>query len=177
MLTGNDIAVLLGFLAAAITLAGFAGIVTSVDRSTAQATSVVIAFRIRNMVLAAFYMAFLSLLPITIDAFEIFPSTVWQFCCMAAAIGIAWMIFTVFSQRMRMTRTSSQGFSLSLFVTLQLIAYTAIALDLAAAAGIIVVKGAFFASLCQLLFVMLSLFYRMILVVDQAAQAKSEDAN
>jgi len=96
---------------------------------------------------------------------------------MAAAIGIAWMIFTVFSQRMRMTRTSSQGFSLSLFVTLQLIAYTAIALDLAAAAGIIVAKGAFFASLCQLLFVMLSLFYRMILVVDQAAQAKSEDAN
>ena len=47
-MTGNDISVLLGFLAAAIALAGFAGIVTSIDRGAAVASNEVISFRVRN---------------------------------------------------------------------------------------------------------------------------------
>jgi hypothetical protein len=47
---GNDVAVLLGFLTAAIALAGFAGIVTSIDRGAAVASNEVISFRARNLV-------------------------------------------------------------------------------------------------------------------------------
>ena len=35
-MTGNDVAVLLSFLAAGVALAGFAGIVTSIDRRVAE---------------------------------------------------------------------------------------------------------------------------------------------
>src|SRR5579863_8755102 len=52
-MTGNDIAVLLGFLAAAIALTGFAGIVTSIDRSAAVASNEVISFRVSNLVTSA----------------------------------------------------------------------------------------------------------------------------
>jgi hypothetical protein len=63
-MTGNDVAVLMGSLAAAIALAGFAGIVTSIDRRAAVASNEVISFRVRNLVTSAVASVFLSLLPV-----------------------------------------------------------------------------------------------------------------
>src|ERR1700759_915421 len=71
---GNDIAVLLGFLAAAVALAGFAGIVTSIDRGAAVASNEVISFRVRNLVTSAVLSVLLSLQPVLLEALELFPS-------------------------------------------------------------------------------------------------------
>ena len=73
-MTGNDIAVLIGFLASAIALAGFAGIVTSIDRGAAVASNEVISFRTRNLVTSAVTSVVLSLLPVLLEALELFPS-------------------------------------------------------------------------------------------------------
>ncbi len=81
-MTGNDVAVLLGFLAAAIALTGFAGIVTSIDRSAAVASNEVISFRVRNLVTSAVASVFLSLLPILLEGLELFLARApWQRCC------------------------------------------------------------------------------------------------
>jgi hypothetical protein len=52
-MTGNGIAVRMGFLAAAIALDGFARIVTSIDRGAAVASNEVISFRVRHLVHSA----------------------------------------------------------------------------------------------------------------------------
>src|SRR5580692_12230659 len=85
-MTGNDIAVLLGFLAAAIALAGFAGIVTSIDRGAAVASNEVISFRVRNLVTSSVLSVLLSLLPVLLEGLELFHSSLWQRCCVVAAL-------------------------------------------------------------------------------------------
>ncbi|MEA2746064.1 MAG: hypothetical protein QOI41_207, partial [Myxococcales bacterium] len=96
-MTGNDIAVLLGFLAAAVALAGFAGIVTSIDRGAAIASNEVISFRVRNLVTSAVASVFLSLLPVLLEALELFQSHLWQRCCVVSAIGIGALLFSLLS--------------------------------------------------------------------------------
>ena len=116
-MTGNDIAVLLGFLTAAIALAGFAGIVTSIDRGAAVASNEVISFRARNLVTSAVTLVFLSLLPVLLEALELFQSSLWQRCCVVSAIGIGARLFSLLSARLRMRGGKDAGLSRSLFAT------------------------------------------------------------
>src|SRR5450755_3223448 len=102
-MTGNDIAVLLGFLAAAVALAGFAGIVTSIDRGAAVASNEVISFRVSYLVTSAVTSVFLSLLPVLLDALELFLSSLWQRCCVVSAITIGALLFSLVLARMRMS--------------------------------------------------------------------------
>lgn len=176
MLTGNDVAVLLGFLAAAITLAGFSGIVTAIDRSAAPASSEIISFRMRSMVVNAIYITILALLPVIIDALEVLPQTRWQFCNMIAAVTLGWAIASAISHVMQMTLLTRRGFSNSTLVVLVMLAAVAISLNIVATAGAISGKGAYFFALFHSLFVMLSLFYRIILVADEAARGRPRDA-
>ncbi len=175
MLTDNDVTVLLGFLASAITLAGFSGIITAIDRSAAPASSEVIAFRVQHLVVTAIYMTVLALLPIIIDAMEVLPQTRWQFCTLIAAVTVGWSIGSAISMRMRMTRQTSRGISNPLFVMIVLMAAIAIALNIIATAGLIASKGAYFFVQFHLLILMLSLFRRVMLTVDEAARTKSAD--
>ncbi len=114
-MTGNDVAVLLGFLAAAIALTGFAGIVTSIDRSAAVASNEVISFRVRNLVTSAVASVFLSLLPILLEGLELFKSSLWQRCCVVSAICIGAFLFSLVSARLRLTGGKVAGLSHSLF--------------------------------------------------------------
>src|SRR3954463_13480379 len=101
-MNGNDIAVLLGFLTASIALAGFAGIVTSIDRGAAVATNEVISFRVRNLVTSAVASGMLALLPVLISALEIFESTLWQRCCVVGVIVIGGLLLSLVSARVKM---------------------------------------------------------------------------
>ena len=176
MLTGNDVTVLMGFLASAITLAGFSGIITAIDRSVAPASSEVIAFRVHNLVVTAIYLTTLALLPVIIDALEVLPQTRWQFCTMIAAITVGWGISSAVSARMRMTSHTSRGISNFLFAVAVLMASAAIALNITATTGIIAGRGAYYFAQFHLLFLMLSLFRRMMLTVDEASREKSRTA-
>src|SRR5271165_6183608 len=103
MMTGDDTAVLLGFLAAAIALAGFAGIVTSIDRGAAVASNEVISFRVRNLVTSAVISVLLSLLPVVLEALEFFRSSLWQRSCVVSATAIGALLFSLLSGRLRLS--------------------------------------------------------------------------
>jgi hypothetical protein len=168
-MNGNDIAVLVGILAASIALAGFAGIVTSIDRRAAVASNEVISFRVRNLVTSAVGSVFLSLLPIVLEALELFPSSLWQRCCVAAAIGIGALLISLMSARLRMKGGKDAGLSRSLFaanITLGAIAFGVL---LTGAWGGVAARGAYFTGLCYLLFLMCTLFHRMVAMADAAA--------
>ncbi|MDB5216957.1 MAG: hypothetical protein JWO86_4884 [Myxococcaceae bacterium] len=168
-MTGNDIAVLLGFLAAAVALAGFAGIVTSIDRGAAIASNEVISFRVRNLVTSAVASVFLSLLPVLLEALELFQSHLWQRCCVVSAIGIGALLFSLLSARLRMRGGTDAGLSGSLFVTNMTLGALAFGVLVAGASGAVAGRGAYFTGLFYLLYLMCTLFHRMVAMADAAA--------
>jgi len=169
-MTGNDTAVLLGFLAAAIALAGFAGIVTSIDRGAAVASNEVISFRVRNLVTSAVLSVFLSLLPVVLDALELSRSSLWQRCCVVSAIGIGARLFSLMSARLQMRGGKDTGLSHSLFATNLTLGALAFGVLVAGAYGAVAGRGAYFTGLYYLLYLMCTLFYRMVAMADAAAR-------
>jgi hypothetical protein len=168
-MTGNDTAVLLGFLAAAIALAGFAGIVTSIDRGAAVASNEVISFRVRNLVTSAVASVLLSLLPVLLEALELFRSVLWQRCCVVSAVGIGALLFSLLSGRLQM-RGQDAGLSRSLFATNLTLGALAFGVLVAGAYGAVAGRGAYFTGLYYLLYLMCTLFYRMVAMADAAAR-------
>ncbi len=167
-MTGNDVAVLLGFLAAAIALAGFAGIVTSIDRGAAVASNEVISFRVQNLVTFAVASVFLSLLPVLFEALELFQSCLWQRCCVVSAIGIGALLFSLVSARARMGGKDA-GLSRSLFAANLTLGALAIGVVVTGASGAVAARGAYFTGLFYLLYLMCTLFHRMVAMADAAA--------
>jgi len=168
-MTGNDIAVLLGFLGAAVALAGFAGIVTSIDRGAAVASNEVISFRVRNLVTSAVALVFLSLLPVLLEALELFPSSLWRRCCVVSAIGIGSLTLSLLSARRRMTDGKDSGLSRSLFAANMTFGALAFGVLITGASGAVPARGAYFAGLFYLLYLMCTLFHRMVAMADAAA--------
>ena len=171
---GSDIAVLLGFLAAAIALAGFAGIVTSIDRGAAVASNEVISFRVRNLVTSAVASVFLSLLPILLEALELFESSLWQRCCVVSAIGIGALLFSLMSARRRMRDGKDAGLSRSLFAANLTLGALAVGVLITGACGAVAGRGAYFTGLAYLLYLMCTLFHRMVAMADAAAAKKKQ---
>jgi hypothetical protein len=168
-MVGNDVAVLLGFLAAAIALAGFAGIVTSIDRGAGVASNEVISFRVSNLVTSAVASVFLSLLPVLLEALQLFPATLWQRCCVVSAVGIGALLCSLVAARLRMRGGKAAGLSHALFATnLTLGAFACVVL-VAGASGAVAGRGAYFTGLFYLLYLMCTLFHRMVAMADAAA--------
>ena len=168
MLEGNDVAVLLAFFAAAITLAGSSGIITAIDRSSASASSEVITFRLKNLIGSAFYLAGLSLLPVILDAMEVVPQTFWQFCVMCSAIVLAWSLASAISSMEQLNQKTGRGLSLMLAIFMFTVGFAVLILDLLGAGGLVAARGVYFLTLSQFLTVILAMFYRIILVAIDA---------
>jgi hypothetical protein len=169
-MTGSDIAVLLGFLAAAVALAGFAGIVTSIDRGAAVASNEVISFRVSYLVTSAVASVLLSLLPILLEALEVFQSSLWQRCCVVSAIAIGALLFSLVAARLRMRGGKDAGLSRSLFATNVTLGALAFGVLVTGAFGAIAGRGAYFTGLFYLLYLMCTLFHRMVAMADDAAR-------
>jgi hypothetical protein len=167
-MTGNDIAVLLGFLAAAIALAGFAGIVTSIDRGAAVASNEVISFRVRSLVTSAVALVCLSVLPVLLEALELFQSSLWQRCCVVSAVGIGARLVSLLSARRRMIGKDA-GLSRSLFATNLSLGALAFGVLVTGALGAVAARGAYLTGLFYLLYLMCTLFHRMVAMADAAA--------
>jgi hypothetical protein len=151
-MNGNDIAVLLGLLAASIALAGFAGIVTSIDRGAAVASNEVISFRVKNLVTFAVVSVVLSLVPILIDGLELSSAKV-----------------SLLAARLRMRDGKDAGLSRSLFAINVTFGALGLGVQAIGALGLIASRGAYFVGLFYLLFVMCTLFHRMVAMADAAA--------
>ena len=168
MLAGNDIAVLLAFFAASVSLAGFSGIITAIDRAAAPASSEVIAFRLHTLVTNALILAMSALLPLTMEALEVVPQTLWQFSAMCAAIILSASLAPALQAFFQLVRGRSRGLSLPLGLFLITGGFLAMTLDILAAGGIVPARGAYFLTLTQLLIIVLAMFYRIILIAIDA---------
>lgn len=170
-MSGNDIAVLMSLMGAAVALAGFAGIVTSIDRSALGVSSGVITFRVLNLIVAALTSVVLAMLPILIEALEIARHSLWQFASMAGAGAIAALTIAAFFARMRMRHGHDQGLSRPLFVANLTLGSMAVLVEVAGAIGALPGRGAYFVGLFYLQYLMGTLFYRMVHMADEAARS------
>jgi hypothetical protein len=170
MLNGNDIAVLMSVMGAAVALAGFAGIVTSIDRSTVGASSAVITFRVRNLIVCAIASAFLAMLPILLDGLEVARESLWQFAAMIGAVTVASQVIGALVGRISI-RGRDQGLSRTLFFANMTLGTAAVLTELAGTAGLVPARGAYLLGLFFLQYVMATLFYRMIHMADEAARS------
>jgi hypothetical protein len=159
-------------MAAAVALAGFAGIVTSIDRRTVGATPQVISFRVHALTLAALLSILLALLPIVVEALAIAPTTLWQFACVFSASVIALLSIVIVVARLRMTG-ADRGFSQPVFVASIALGGVAVVAGVLGAGGFIPARGAYYLGEVFLLYQMFMLFYRMLLMADEASRAAS----
>jgi len=159
----------MSFLAAAIALAGFAGIVTSIDRRTVGASSEVITFRVRTLVIAAVLSVLLAMLPILVEALEIATATLWQFVSVIGAAGTAAISIYVVLLRRRMAGVD-QGLSRPTFFTGLVLGIVVTVSEILGAGGWLPGRGAYFLGLAFLQFQMCMLFYRMVRMADDAAR-------
>jgi len=168
MLAGNDVAVLLAFFGASVSLAGVSGIITAIDRGAAPASSEVIVFRLHNLVRSAIILAISALLPLVIEALEVAPQTLWQFGAMCAAIILSVSLASALQMFVQLVKGRSRGLSLPIGVFLITSGLLAMFLDILAAGGFVPARGAYFLTLTQLLTTILTMFYRIILIAIDA---------
>ncbi len=169
-MSGNDIAVLLGFLAAAIALAGFAGIVTSIDRGAAVASNEVISFRVTNLVTSALASAFLAMLPIVVDALELSPSRLWERCSVVSAVTVGALLVSLMAARLKMRGGADAGLSRPLFAVNIALGVLSFGVLVAGVSGAVAARGGYFSGLFYLLYLMCTLFHRMVAMADAAAK-------
>ena len=168
MLTGNDVAVLLAFFGASVSLAGFSGIITAIDRGRAPASAEVIVFRLQTLVRNSLLLAMCSLSPLVFEALEIAPQTLWQFSVTCAAIILAASLSSAGLAFLQLLKSRSRGLSTTLGLVLIACGMTVLFLDILGAAGLFPARGALFLTLVQLLMIILTMFYRIILIAIDA---------
>jgi len=170
MLSGDDIVVLVGVMGAAVALAGFASLVTSIDRSAIGASAAVISFQVRNLIIGAWAAVLLSWFPIGLSALEIAQGSLWQCASMIGAWVLGAVAYRAWIDRGHLRGRAGVGFSRVLFAVDFGLAAVAILVAMFGAAGAIPGKGAFLVSVFYLLFFTGTLFYRMIEMADEAAR-------
>lgn len=171
MLTGNDVAVLLAFFGASLSLAGFSGIITAIDRRAAPVSSEVIVFRLQNLIRNAFILAVSALLPLIFEALEVMPQTLWEFSAMCAAIILSVSLGSALQAFLELAKGGSRGLSIPLGLFLIICGFLAMILDILAAGGLVPARGAYFLTLTQLLMITLTMFYRIILIAIDATNS------
>jgi len=175
-MSGNDVAVLLAVMATATALAGFAGIVTSIDRRTVGASSSVISFRINLLVVGAIIGILLSLLPIVLEAFEVPTARLWRISSAVAAVGLAVGMTRVVIARVRMSHGLDHGLSRGFFAWNVIIQVAAVIVLTMGAFDVVPARGAYLLNAFVHLHSMSLNFYRIMHMVDESARAIPADA-
>jgi len=177
MLSGDDIVVLMSVLASAIALAGFASLVTSIDRNAVGTSAEVISFQVRNLIVGAWGAALLSLFPIALDALQIAQRSLWQCASMIGSWVLSAVAWRAWTGRRNLRGERATGFSRALFAFDIGLSIAANIVAVLGAAGAIPGKGAFLMCVFYLLILAGTLFYRMIQLADEAARgAVQKDA-
>lgn len=171
-MTDNDVAILLGYAAAAIALAGFSSLVTSIDRRQIGVGSDVISLRIRSLITISFMLVFLSLFPPVLEGLGVEIDLLWIISCAASLVFFLPMLIQQASQQLQRSKLNEQGFSWSLYWLVVSLALIGSSSAVAGLLDILAPRGAFFAALLSCLAIIFSFFYRIVLMVDDGARIK-----
>lgn len=133
---------LLAFMAAAIAIAGFAGIVALIDRGTVRVAPELASFRVRSLVYSAMWAVVLSVAPL-LAILSNAPRGVWQYgCIIEAACLLSFVIATTYNVQ-RFRRGRAAGIRMPGAYLLLLMAIASLAFLGAGAMGAVSASGAY----------------------------------
>lgn len=157
---------LLAFMAAAIALAGFAGIVALIDRGAARVAPELASFRVRWLVYSAMWVVILSIAPL-LAILSNAPRGVWQYgCIVEAAILLIFMIVTMYNVR-RFMRGRALGIRMAGAYLMWLLSLGALAWLVAGGAGVVSASGAYAGGVFWFLLSSLQNFMRLVFSLDE----------
>lgn len=171
-MTDNDVATLLSFAAAAIALAGFSSLVTSIDRRRVGVGHEVISLRIRSLISIAFSLVLLAFLPIILEGFVIEIDLLWAISCAAGIAFFLPMLAVQVTHQFQRSKLDQQGFSWSLYWTNVSLTFFGSGIAASGILDLIPARGAYFLVLLSGLAIVFAFFHRIVVMVDEGARVE-----
>lgn len=172
-MTDNDVATLLSFAAAAIALAGFSSLVTSIDRRRVGVGHEVISLRIRSLIAIAFNVVLLAFLPIILEGLAIETDLIWVLSCYAGIAFFLPMLAVQVTQQFHRSKLNEQGFSWSLYWTNVSLSLVGAGIAVSGAVALIPARGAYFIVLLSGIAIVFAFFHRIVIMVDDGARIET----
>jgi hypothetical protein len=163
---------LLAFLATAVTLAGFTGIVTFIDRGAARVSPELISFRLRSLILVAVSTIMLSVLPL-LATLLVPGSDVWPLAC---ALQAGWAAYYI-ARTVRIRRTfqgeSAHGIHLGQYYVAMAAGIGTIGILSAGTLGYLPADASYATGVFWFLMLVVSFFRRLVFVLDDSLKNSS----
>ena len=159
---------LLAFLAAAVALTGFTGIVALIDRGAAQVSLELASFRLRSLILTAFSTIIMSATPLLAIALIGESQTLWRvFCGLQAICNVA---FTVRGLVLRQTfrGEAARGIRLGQFYATSAVGGLATAILLAGAFNYLPAPASYATGVFYFLLIVAVFFMRLVFMLDES---------
>lgn len=163
---------LMAFLATAVTLAGFTGIVTSIDRGAARVSPALISFRLRSLILVAVSTIVLSVTPLL--ATLLVPGfDVWPLACGLQAGWAAFYIVRTVNMRRTFQGESAQGIHLGQYYIAMCAGVIVIGILGAGTLGYLPADASYATGVFWFLMLVVSFFRRLVFVLDESLRNSS----
>jgi hypothetical protein len=159
---------LLAFLAAAVALAGFTGIVALIDRGAAQVSQELASFRLRFLILTALSTIVLSVTPLLAIALFGESRTLWRVACGLQAIwGVSYMVRT-FVLRRTFRGDAARGIRVGQFYAMTAVGAMAQAILLAAVLSYLPAPASYAIGVFWFLLMVAVFFMRLVFMLDES---------
>ncbi|MBI3676710.1 MAG: hypothetical protein HY243_08850 [Proteobacteria bacterium] len=159
---------LLAFLATAVTLAGFAGIVTSIDRDAAKVSSDLVSFRLRSLISSALSTILFAVLPLLAILLTGRVEEVWRAACAAQALWIAFYVVRIVVIRQSFRGERAQGMRLSHYYLMMSLGAAVSVMLTAAAFGRLPAAASYAVGVFWLVFSVALFFMRLVFTLDES---------
>ena len=159
---------LLSFLAAAVALSGFAGIVALIDRGAADVSPELASFRLRSLIGTAFSTIILSATPLLAIALVGDSQTLWRVACGLQAICS--VVFSVrgFVLRQTFRGEASRGIRLGQFYATTAVGAVAMAILLAGVFNYLPAPASYATGVFYFLLIVVVFFMRLVFMLDES---------
>lgn len=159
---------LLAFLAAAVALAGFSGIVALIDRGAAQVSLELASFRLRSLILTALCTVVLSATPLLAVALLGDSQTLWRVACGLQAIcSVAFTVNGIVSRR-TFRGEAGRGLRLGQFYVMTAVGAVAMAILLAGVFDYLPAAASYAAGAFYFLLIVAVFFMRLVFMLDES---------
>jgi len=159
---------LLAFLAAAVALAGFSGIVALIDRGAAQVSPELASFRLRSLIVTALATIVMSAAPLLAIALVGDSQILWRVGC--ALQAICSVIFTVRGLVLRRTfrGEAARGIRLGQFYATTAVGVVAMAILLAGVFNYLPAPASYATGVFYFLLIVVVFFMRLVFMLDES---------
>jgi hypothetical protein len=159
---------LLAFLAAAVALAGFTGIVALIDRGAAQVSLELASFRLRFLIVTALSTIVLSAAPLLANALLGESQSLWRAACGVQAIFVVAFMFRTFALRRTFRGEAARGIRLGQFYAMTAVGAAALAILLAGAFAYLPAPASYAIGVFWFLLMVVVFFMRLVFMLDES---------